>query len=72
VELSIGRLDRWRASNRPDNDAHLLPGVPDAQLDAFESRFARLAGIVCQHPRPPRRTFSRLHPKTLRNLLRPL
>jgi cell wall assembly regulator SMI1 len=39
VEALIGRLDRWLAANRPDYYAHLVPGVADAQLDAFEARF---------------------------------
>jgi cell wall assembly regulator SMI1 len=40
VEALIGRLDRWLTANRPDYYAHLRPGVPDGQLDAFEARFA--------------------------------
>jgi cell wall assembly regulator SMI1 len=40
AEALIGRLDRWLATNRPDYYAHLLPGVTDAHLDAFEARFS--------------------------------
>ena len=40
LETLIGRLDRWLTANRPDYYAHLQPGVSDAQLDAFEARFA--------------------------------
>jgi cell wall assembly regulator SMI1 len=40
VEGLIGRLDRWLAANRPDYYAHLLPGVTEAQLDAFEAQFS--------------------------------
>jgi len=47
VEALIGRLDRWLAINRPDYYAHLLAGVSDAQLEAFEaSPLARLAGRI--------------------------
>jgi cell wall assembly regulator SMI1 len=40
VEQLIARMDRWLAANRPDYYALLQPGVSDADLDAFESRFA--------------------------------
>ena len=40
VEQLIARMDRWLTANRPDYYALLQPGVPDADLDAFESRFA--------------------------------
>jgi len=40
VDALIGRLDRWLAANRPDYYARLQPGVTDAQLDAFDARFA--------------------------------
>jgi cell wall assembly regulator SMI1 len=33
-------MDRWLATNRPGYYAHLRPGVSDAQLGAFEARFA--------------------------------
>jgi len=35
----IDRVDRWLVANRPDYHACLQPGVTDATLDAFESRF---------------------------------
>lgn len=37
---AITRVDRWLATHRPDYYAHLRPGVSDAALDAFESRFS--------------------------------
>lgn len=40
VEQLIARMDRWLAANRPDYYALLQPGGSDADLDAFESRFA--------------------------------
>lgn len=40
MELLIQRLDRWLAANRPEYSARLRPGVTDARLDEFESRFA--------------------------------
>lgn len=40
VEALIGRMDRWLVANRPDYYTHLRPGVSEAQLDAFEARFA--------------------------------
>jgi cell wall assembly regulator SMI1 len=40
VESLLERLERWLAANRPDYLAGLQPGVTDAQLDAFEARFA--------------------------------
>jgi cell wall assembly regulator SMI1 len=36
----IARLDRWLAAHRPDYYTRLQPGVTDADLDAFEARFA--------------------------------
>jgi cell wall assembly regulator SMI1 len=40
VEQLIARMDRWLVANRPHYYALLQPGVSDADLDAFESRFA--------------------------------
>jgi cell wall assembly regulator SMI1 len=40
VEPLLGRLERWLAANRPDYYALLRPGATDAELDAFEARFA--------------------------------
>ena len=37
---AISRIDRWLATHRPDYHARLQPGVDDAALDAFESRFS--------------------------------
>jgi cell wall assembly regulator SMI1 len=36
---AITRIDQWLAAHRPDYYAQLQPGVGDAALDAFESRF---------------------------------
>src|SRR5881394_3336293 len=36
----IERVDRWLAAQRPDYYTRLQPGVTDAALDAFESRFS--------------------------------
>ena len=36
----IERVDRWLAAKRPEFYARLQPGVTNAALDAFESRFA--------------------------------
>ena len=33
-------MDRWLAANRPDYHTLLRPGVSEADLDAFESKFA--------------------------------
>jgi cell wall assembly regulator SMI1 len=33
-------MDHWLATNRRDYFAHLLPGVTDDQLNAFESQFS--------------------------------
>jgi cell wall assembly regulator SMI1 len=35
----IVRLDRWLSANRPDYYRLLRPGVSDAELDAFQTRF---------------------------------
>jgi cell wall assembly regulator SMI1 len=40
VEQLIARMDRWLSANRPDYYALLQPGVSDAELDMFESKFA--------------------------------
>jgi cell wall assembly regulator SMI1 len=40
IEALLGRMDHWLAANRPEYYAHLLAGVTDAQLDAFEARFS--------------------------------
>jgi len=40
IQALIERMDRWLAAHRPDYYAKLQPGVTDAQLDAFEERFA--------------------------------
>ena len=37
---AIARVDRWLATQRPSYYAHLRPGVTNAALDAFQSRFA--------------------------------
>ena len=37
---AITRIDRWLAAHRPDYYARLQPGVDDAALDRFESRFS--------------------------------
>jgi cell wall assembly regulator SMI1 len=39
VKSLLGRMERWLAVNRPDYLSQLQPGVRDAQLDKFESRF---------------------------------
>jgi cell wall assembly regulator SMI1 len=39
VRHLIERMDRWLAANRPDYYALLQPGVSDAELDAFETKF---------------------------------
>jgi cell wall assembly regulator SMI1 len=39
VRRLIERVDRWLAARRPSYYARLRPGVPDARLDEFESRF---------------------------------
>jgi cell wall assembly regulator SMI1 len=36
----IERMDSWLKANRPDYYVQLQPGVTEARLDAFESRFS--------------------------------
>lgn len=40
VQSFLERMERWLSANRPGYLACLQPGVTDAQLDAFEARFA--------------------------------
>lgn len=40
VQLLLERMERWLATNRPDYFAQLQPGVDDAALNDFETRFA--------------------------------
>jgi len=40
VDALIERLNHWLEKNRPDYYAHLMPGVTDARLDAFEAQFS--------------------------------
>jgi len=49
VEQLIARMDRWLAANRPHYYALLRTGASDADLDAFESRFAIKLPVAFRH-----------------------